>query len=106
MRVVPQDRRVARRNRRGALRPEYKFEPAAVRIASDRVEAAAWMGAFPHAGIEPSRQLNQRLEARRAESDADEGGVALAGDVGEWRVAVAAHVEAVTILLEVDEAVV
>ena len=102
MRVVPQDRGVAGRNRRRACRPEHEFEPTAIRIAADHIEAASWMGAFRHRGAELGRQLIQRLAARRPESDADEGGVALAGDVGERRVAVAAHVEAVTLPLEIE----
>src|SRR5271165_5103619 len=64
------------------------------------------MGAFHHAGIEPGRQLTQRLAARGPESNADERGVALARDVAEWCVAVAAHVKAVTLLLEIEQAVV
>src|SRR5271166_6502904 len=81
MRVVPLYWGAAGRNRRGARRPEYEFEPTAVRIAAGHVQASSWMGAFRDAGTELGHQQIQRLAARHAEPDTDEGGVALTGDV-------------------------
>src|SRR5208337_1920175 len=55
---------------------------------------------------ELGRKLIQRLSARRPEADADKGRVALAGDVGERRVAVAAHLDDVASALAVEQSVV